>query len=793
MINYLKTGWRFVRKNRATSIINIGGLAVGMTVAILIGLWVWDEVSFDHNNKNHERIAQVWQNGIVNGETNSWIVLPMPLSQTLRDEYGSDFSKVVMTSWNEAHVLNVFDKRFVKNGTFMEADGPALFDLQMIKGSMHSVKGPEDVLISSSLSKAFFGDKDPVNQVIQFDNKNNLKVVGVYENTPANSYMADVDYILPWKLKLITNDWLNHLDNPWGMSGFKVFVELNKNSNLAQVSRKIRDVKLNKVHPDERKSQPALFLHPMDKWHLYGDFQNGVNTGGRIQYVWLFSLIGIFVLLLACINFMNLSTARSEKRAKEVGIRKAVGSLRSQLVSQFFRESILIASISALLAVFLVGLALPAFNGLADKNISMPITDPVFWGLMIVFVIITGIIAGSYPAFYLSSFNPVKVLKGTFKAGKLATLPRKILVVAQFTISVILIIGTIVVFRQIQFARNRPLGYNQNGLVQVQQLMPDVFNHFDAVKADLINSGVIVDITAAGAPMDNYWSTNGGISWRGKDPNQSVDFPNTGIVYDYGQTVGWQFVAGRDFNREYGTDTAAFVVNESFAKFAGIKNILGETVKWDDRPFHVIGIIKDMMVESPYNQPRPALYHFDRSSGDFLIFKLNPKKSPNESLAEVEKVFRKYSPNQIFEFKFVDQEYGKKFEAEERIGKLACCFAILAIFISCIGLFGMASFMAEQRIKEIGIRKVLGASVVNVWKLLTWDFAVMVLISLFIAVPLSYYFMHNWLQNYSYRARLSWWIFAAAAFGALLITVLTVSYQSVRAALSNPVRNLRSE
>ncbi|HEX4851740.1 MAG TPA: FtsX-like permease family protein, partial [Puia sp.] len=350
-----------------------------------------------------------------------------------------------------------------------------------------------------------------------------------------------------------------------------------------------------------------------------------------------------------------------------------------------------------------------------------------------------------------------------------------------------------VVFRQIQYARNRPLGYNQDGLVQVQQLMPDLVNHFDAVKLQLLNSGAIVSMTAAGAPMDNYWSTNGGFDWKGKDPNQSVDFPNTGIVYDYGKTVGWQFVTGRDFNRDFGTDSLAFVVNESFAKFLGFKNILGETIKWDERSFRVIGVIKDMMVESPYNQPRPALYHFDKTANDFVVLKLNPKKSPNESLAEIEKVFKSYSPNQIFEFRFVDKEYGKKFESEVRIGKLASCFAVLAIFISCMGLFGMASFMAEQRIKEIGIRKVLGATVVNVWKLLTWDFAFMVIVSLFIAIPLAYYFMHNWLQHYSYRASLSWWIFLSAGVGAMTITILTVSYQSIRAALSNPVKNLRSE
>ena len=793
MNNYLKTAWRFFVKNRATSIINIGGLAVGMAVAILIGLWVWDEISFDHSNKNHQRIAQVYQNNTQNNEVGTWPVMPIVLSQTLRDEYGSDFSKVVMTSWNESHVLSLGVKRFVKSGTFMESEGPALFDMKMKKGTQHSIRGLEDVIISASLAKTFFGEKDPMNQLIKFDNSYNLKVVGVYENPSTNSFAADIDYIMSWQLKMKTNDWLNHLNNPWGMNGFRVFTEINEHADMAKVSLKIRDAKLRKVKPEERKSNPVLFLHAMDKWHLYSDFKNGVNVGGRIQYVWLFAMIGIFVLLLACINFMNLSTARSEKRAKEVGIRKAVGSQRNQLIMQFFGESILMASLAVIVSLLLVQLTLPAFNALADKKISMPVSNPVFWAMILGFVFITGIIAGSYPAFYLSSFNPVKVLKGTFKAGRLASLPRRILVVTQFAVSVLLIIGTIVVFRQIQYARNRPLGYDQNGLVQVQQLMPDLFNHHDAVSTDLINQGTILGLSTANAPMDAYWSTNGGFDWKGKDPNQSVDFPNTGVIYDYGKTVGWQFLEGRDFSKDFGTDTAAFVVNESFAKFTGLKNIIGETIKWDGYPFKVIGVIKDMMVESPYQQPRPAMYHLDKTASDFVIMKLNPKKSPNEALAEVQKVFSAFSPNQLFEFKFVDQEYGKKFDSELRIGKLASCFALLAIFISCIGLFGMASFMAEQRIKEIGIRKVLGASVANLWGLLTRDFALLVTISLVIAVPLAYFFMHKWLLNYSYRAELSWWIFASAAIGAMLMTILTVSYQSIRAALANPVRNLRSE
>ncbi|HEV8513347.1 MAG TPA: FtsX-like permease family protein, partial [Cyclobacteriaceae bacterium] len=618
---------------------------------------------------------------------------------------------------------------------------------------------------------------------------------GVYEDLPYNSTFRNMGYIVPWELYLITYKWIRKMENPWGSNFTQTFAQIADNADMEKVSAKIVNVKFNKLKDEEdRKYKPEVFLHPMSKWHLYSDFKNGKNIGGRIEFVWLFGIIGVFVLMLACINFMNLSTARSEKRAKEVGIRKSIGSLRAQLISQFFSESLVVALLAFAVSLIFVQLALPMFNEVADKKLKLLWGNPLFWIAGISFSVLTGIIAGSYPALYLSSFQPVKVLKGTFRAGRFASLPRKVLVVLQFTVSVTLIIGTIIVFRQIEFAKNRPIGYDRNGLINVyESASKEIHNHLEAVRNELKNSGAILEMTESGSPTTQVWNTNGGFTWKGKDPALAVDFPNNSVNHDYGKTVGWTFKDGRDFSREYATDSSAFVINESAVKFLGFKNPVGEVLNWNNKPYTIIGVIKDMIVESPYEPVRASLFHIDKDQGSLFILKLNPAKSTQESIEKIKSVFTKYDPAVPFEYKFVDEEYDRKFQSEVRVGKLASSFAILAIFISCLGIFGLASFVAEQRTKEIGVRKVMGASVVNLWGMLSKDFVVLVIISLLLAMPMAYYFMDGWLQKYDYRTGIAWWIFAASGVGALLITLCTVSYQSIKAALANPVNSLRSE
>ena len=790
--NYFKIAWRNLFKSKTSSLINISGLAVGMAVAILIALWIYDEVSFDKYHQNYPRIAQVMQHQTYNGKIETQSANPAAMGEEIRRLYGSDFKYVVQSSWNFDHALTYGDKIFLKPGSFFEPGVTDMLSLKMLKGSRNSMKEMNSILLSQSVAKAIFGNDDPMGKVLRVDNKANVKVTGVYEDLPDNTSFKDLQLIMPWDLYLSLNTWIKQMDNPWGSNFTQTFAQVADGVDMEKVSRKIRNVKLNKIPAEDKRYKPSVFLHPMSKWHLYSDFKDGINTGGRIDTVWLFGIIGMFVLLLACINFMNLSTARSEKRAKEVGIRKAMGSLRKQLVTQFFSESVLIALMAFVISLLFVSLVLPYFNSVAEKKITLTWTNPLFWLLGISFSVFTGLVAGLYPALFLSSFQPVKVLKGTFRAGRSASVPRKILVVLQFTISIVLIIGTIVIYKQINLGQSRPIGYNRDGLVG-QGVTEDLHKHFEALRTDLKNSGAILEITESGSPTTEVWNTNGGFNWEGKDPNQAVDFPNNDVTPEYGKTIGWKIKEGRDFSRAFATDSSAFILNESAVAFIGLKDPIGKIIRWEDKPFTIIGVVEDLLVQSPYKPVRPSLFHVSKDQQSIFIMRINPKWTAKDALAKIESVFKKYDPAAPFKASFTDEEFAKKFGNEKRIGKLATFFAILAIFISCLGLFGLTSFVAEQRVKEIGIRKVLGASVANIWQLLSKDFIILVLVSCFIAVPIALYYMRSWLEKYDYRTSVSWWVFALAALGALIITLITVSFQAIKAAMANPVKNLRTE
>ena len=798
--NYFKIAWRNIIKNKASSFINIGGLAVGMAVATLIGLWMYSELSFDKNFPNHDRIAMVMQNQWINNETDTWNSQAYPLGPDLRSEYGSDFKHVIMASWTGGHILSYADKNLKISGNFMEPGITDMLSLKMIRGSRNGLNDPKSILLSASSAKAIFGDADPMDKTIKIDHDNVLtvKVTGIYEDLPENSSFGDLTFISPWALLVKDQHYDTRFNNPWGASWFQILVQITDNAGMNKVSDKIKDLKMKdlmRTHNSDARFKPVLFLHPMNNWHLYSDFKNGVNTGGRIQYVWLFGIIGVFVLLLACINFMNLSTARSERRAKEVGIRKSIGSMRSQLIAQFYSESMLIAVLSFILSLLLTQLCLPLFNDLADKQMQMPWGSAMFWLTGAAFALLTGLIAGSYPALYLSSFNPVKVLKGTFRVGRLAAIPRKILVVLQFSVSIVLIIGTIVVFNQIQYAKNRPVGYNRYGLVTVPIQNDVIGKQSEVVKNDLLASGVVASVSKSGSKISDWYPSNGGFKWEGKDPGLQENFKALAITPEFGKTVGWQIKEGRDFDPSRVSDSSAIIVNETCVKYLGFKNPVGKTLTWlGSGDYKIIGVVKDMVNQSAYEPIEQTFYFVSAhwSLNDFDI-RINPNVSTHDALAKIGAIFKKYDPSTPFEYSFVDEDYAKKFDNEERISKLASAFATLAIFISCLGLFGMASFSAEQRVKEIGVRKVLGATVFNLWRLLSKDFIVLVAISLIIAAPVAYYFMSKWLMNYTYRQGIGWWVFAVTAVGAIVITLATVSYQSIKAALANPVKSLRSE
>ena len=783
--NYFKIAWRNIIKNKTSSLINISGLAVGMMVAMLIGLWIWDELSYDKYHQNYDRIGQLMTTQTSNGETGTFGSTVVPLSNELRRKYPADFKRIALT-WEGTHILAIGAKKLSLNGMWAEPDLPAILSLVIVQGNYDTFNDPASILLSASVAKALYGDANPINQTLKVDNKTNLKVAGVYEDLPHNTTFSQTMFMMPWKDPA---NWWNTQTTAWANHGCHLFVQLNPKADFAKVSAKIRNI----TKPHFKMNDETMQVFPMAKWHLYSEFQNGVSVGGRIKFTWLFGIIGAFVLLLACINFMNLSTARSEKRAREVGIRKAIGSLRGQLIRQFLSESMLVVFLAFALTIILMVLAVPYFNKIAGKTVNIPWDSPLFWLTALTFTFLTGIISGSYPAFYLSGFKPIKVLKGTFKAGRLAALPRKALVVVQFTVSIVLIIGTIVVYRQIQFAKNLPVGYNRSGLITINMNTPDIHGHYDALRNDLIKTGAVSDMAESNSSTTQIWSNNGGFDWMGKTPGFDPTFGTIAVTQDFGNTIGWKIIEGRDFSRNFPSDTGAFILNESAVKLSGIKNPVGKIMRWDGKNHVITGVVKDMIMESPYKQTIATIFHMDPEWVNLITVRINPKAAVHDALSKIAPVFQKYNPGSPFDFKFIDDEYARKFSDEQRIGDIATVFAGLAIFISCLGLFGMASFMAEQRVKEIGVRKVLGATVFNLWQLLSKDFIALVIIAMLIATPFSYYFMHKWLLGYQFRTQITWWIFAVAAVGAMIITLLTVSYQSIKAALANPVKSLKSE
>lgn len=801
--NYLKVAWRNLLKNKVSSLINIGGLAIGMAVTMLISLWIWDELSFDKYHQNYDRIAQV-RTRLTDPHTKEPFAngsMQVPMVTELKANYKDNFKHIVMASWDVDDILSAGDKKLSRTGLFMDPGAPEMLTLKMIYGSRAGLKDPYSIMLSQSTAQAFFGNINPVNRVMKINNKFDVKVTGVYEDLPLNTQFKDLKFISPTDLWIADNPWIKERAlNDWQNHFLKIYVEINPNTDFEKVSRNIKDAELKNLanFKDEAKLNPQVFLHPMRDWHLH-NYKRGVADTGPMQMLWLIGIIGAFVLLLACINFMNLSTARSEKRAKEIGVRKAIGSMRKQLIGQFYSESFLVVLLSFVVSLILVRLSLSWFNELSGKQIIIPWQNVYFWTAGILFIFITSIVAGSYPALYLSSFNPVKVLKGTFKVGRFASIPRKVLVVIQFTVSVSLIICTIIVYRQIQIAKNRPVGYTREGLVMIEKKSSDFDGKYDLLRSELKNTGVVTEMSESFGKVTEIASGNGGFTWRGKNPNLEDQFGTLPVTFEYGKTVGWQFVNGRDFSRNFITDSSGLVINESAVKYMGLKNPIGEEVSWkfQDQPikhYKILGVVKDMIMESPYAPMYPTIFMIKGHVSTSLInIKIKPDVSASQALPKIEAVFKKLIPSAPFEYKFADDEYASKFTAEEHIGRLATVFAGLAIIISCLGLFGLASFVAEQRVKEIGVRKVLGASVFNLWRLLSNDFVLLVTISLLIASPLAYYFMNKWLQHYQFRAEISWWIFAVTAAGALVITLLTVSYQSIRAALENPVKSLRSE
>ncbi|MGC1471330.1 MAG: ABC transporter permease [Psychroserpens sp.] len=796
--NYFKIAFRNLIKNKVYSGINISGLAVGMAATIMIGLWIADELSYDDYFKNKSHIAQVFQSQTMNNTIGTGPAIPRPLEFALRQDHADNFKHIIMASWQQPRYLKYGETTIYRDGNAMQEGAPNMLDLEIVAGVQNGLSEKNSIMLSETAARSLFGKTDGLGKIIKVNNEDNLMVTAVYRDIPQNNSFSDMQYIIPWKHYITTQEWLSWSKDKWDNNSFQLFVQINDNNNMEAVTAKIKDIKKN-ADADMVQFNPQLFLLPMRDWYLRSDFENGVQAGGRIENVWLFGVIGLFILLLACINFVNLSTARSEKRATEVGIRKSIGSKRSQLIFQFLSESFLIVKLSFVFAIGIVLLFLNGFNNLASKSIVFPWSSVQFWCISVLFIILTSFLAGSYPALYLSSFNPVSVLKGTFKSGRFAALPRKVLVVTQFTVSVALIIGTLVVMNQIQFSKDRPVGYNKDGLIQIPVMSNEFTGKSEIMREQFIASGGALEMVGTSAPMTQVWSNRSGYTWEGKPAGFQEDLAHTSVNYEFTQTMGLKIIAGRGFSREFATDSNAVILNETAVKYMGIKDPIGKYIRDSDteepnEPLQIIGVVEDLVIQSPYSPVKQAMYVFNREDNTaYYNVRLNPKQSTTENLSLIEDVFKTNFPNIPFDYQFVDEEYGAKFKSEERIASLARVFTVLAIFISCLGLFGLASFVAEQRTKEIGVRKVLGASISQLWLLLSKDFITLVVIALVIASPLAYYIMGQWLQKFSYRTTVGWDVFVIACFGALIITLITVSFQAIKAATSNPVKSLRTE
>ena len=786
--NYFKIAWRNLIRNKTLSLINIMGLSLGMAFAMLIGMWIRFETSFDAFNKNSDRIAMVGKHMLINNQKSTSVAVMLPIYDELKNNY-PEIKRVTRTDWGNAHSLMIGNNKFNKVGMYVDPDFLKMFTFPVIRGNIETaLNDPGSIVLTASLAKALFGTQDPIGKFIKIDNQYNVQVTAVVKDAPKNSSI-DFQFLAPFEFEMQNIENVRSSKARWNNSLVQIIVEVKEGVSIDALSKKIGPMSAKK---NTGMKVLKLFLYPMERWHLYGDFKNWVETGGRIEYIRLFGIIGIFVLLIACVNFMNLSTARSEKRAREVGIRKTVGSRRAQLIVQFLTESMFTAFLAFLLSLILIQALLPYLKDLGFENIHFDFSNVALLASMLVVCIITGLVAGSYPALYLSSFLPVKVLKGVIKQGKDAVSFRKILVVSQFVISMGLIISAVIVFQQIDYTKNRPIGYNPDNLIRLDASQ-DLVKNYNALKRDLLNTDDIEAVAKASSAMTWVANDFGHFSWKGKDPNADIFIKTVMTDWDYEKAAGLKFIAGRPFSREFKTDSNAVILNEAAVSLIGYKDPVGKTMKLGDQVLTIVGVIKNVLMEDPFKPVPPGIILFSTDNINSILIRLKDRSDLKRSLAAIQPIVEKYNPALPFEYHFADEDFGKKFTTENQVAKLAGIFAGLAIFISCLGLFGLAMFMAERRSKEISIRKVLGASVTNLWLLLSKEFVGLVLIACIIASPLAFWLMNGWLQNYEYRIAIHWWIFVIVGSLAVIIALITVSTQAIKAATANPVKRLKAE
>ncbi|MBZ4191470.1 ABC transporter permease [Niabella beijingensis] len=787
--NYIKTAWRNITRTLGYSILNILGLATGMAVALLIGLWVYEQYSYNKFLPDYDRLYRVQRNFDSNGDTLTFLTTSLKLADALRNQV-PEIEYVAESDWMGPHGLMVGDKKLYLEGGQTGSDFLKMFQFPLLQGAANTVfKDAYSIVLTASTAKALFGNEDPMNKLVRFDNEHDLRVTGILKDLPANTTLR-FNYLVPFAYMEQTQPGLQQQrTGSFGNNGYQIFVKLRPGISYETVYPKIREIEHTEKN-NRNAMNSYVTLQPLRNWHLYSNYVNGQDTPGFLLYVQMFSIIGMLVLLIACINFINLTTARSEKRAREVGVRKAIGSRRKDLIFQFLTESFLLTALAFILALVLVQVMQRPFNALTGGAIFIPFFNGYFWMIMLGCVVVTAVIAGSRPAFYLSGFQPVKVLKGGARSGRGGSLSRKVLVVLQFSCSIALVISTLVIYKQVQHAKDRPNGYQLSRLMLTNS-NADLEKNFTALKNELLQNGIVEGITSASSPATNiYWHRDIDY-WPGKHAGETVEMGTIITGENYFSTLGMKIGEGRDFANS--TDTASVIFNEAAVRRLGLKDPVGQSIKVDDKDYRIIGVVKDALMLSPFAPPDPTMFAISPEPREILLYRLAPGIGTQEAIMQLNRIFNKYSPAFPYQYQFEDDNYAGKFRLELLIGKLSGIFAALAIFISCLGLFGLAAYIAEQRTKEIGIRKVLGASIIQIWVLLSGDFLLLVLVSCVLASPVAYYFLNDWLQQYNYRINIGLWVFVAAAVLALVITIVTISFQALKAAVANPVRALRSE
>jgi putative ABC transport system permease protein len=781
--NYVKIAWRNIAKSKTFSFINVLGLALGMTSSLLILLWVQDERSIDQFHANGPRIYQVMENQQWTGnDISSTPSTPGPLALALTAEV-PEVEKSVKITWQEEQLLSVGDKAYKEKGRYASPDLFQIFSFPLIQGNPKTaIVGPSSIVISEKVALKLFGRTDVVGRTVRVNNKDDHQVTAVVKDIPETSSLK-FDFVLPETPYEKENEWLTK----WENNGIRTFALLHQNADVNVVNAKI----LNMVRKhDKNVTTITTFMFPYEEAYLHSKFTNGKPDGGRIEYVRLFTIVSIFLLIIACINFMNLATARSAKRAKEVGIRKVVGAERSYLVGQFVGEAVLMSLLSLLIAMILVPLLLPVFNTLTEKHISIQYTNPFYWLILLGLALVTGLVSGSYPALFLSSLQPVRVLKGTLRFNAGAVLFRQGLVVFQFSLSLLLIIGTLIAGRQVDYIRTKNLGLDREN-VAYMTLEGDLSKRFDSFREELLQAPGIQSVSSSGNDPMEIGSSTIGVEWKGKPEGDKTLFTNMAVSYDFIKTMKIKLLAGRDFSKTFVTDSTNYLINEEAARRMGMKNPVGQDLKFWSKSGKIIGLMKNFHLNSLRVAIEPLIIRLD-STNYTLLVRTHPGQT-EQALKSMERLAKQFNPAYPFDYRFADESFREQYKSETLIGKLANYFAIIAIFIACLGLFGLAMFTAEQRTKEIGVRKVLGASVTSIVALLSKDFLKLVLISIFIASPLAWYAMHQWLADFAYRIDIEWWVFVLAGLLAVGIAQLTVSFQSIKAALMNPVKSLRSE